>query len=217
MRALSALLLLCATKTDAKPRGLGPAGRDYILSVLPQTEQIGTLSESTIEVPAATDGSTLAQQVRALDAQAARRIQERDARQAARKARETQRAVARTFNALSEEPLLPPVADEDEDEEVVVEEPVPTETLCVLCREAKLGRAGCAALLRLASRQGVVTEMSVADARIEDGLEVLLEWALCRGGRRLRIKRDACGHCDLAKLKKTTTNASLEVLELEHL
>ena len=217
MRALSALLLLCATKTDAKPRGLGPAGRDYILSVLPQTEQIGTLSESTIEVPAATDGSTLAQQVRALDAQAARRIQERDARQAARKARETQRAVARTFNALSEEPLLPPVADEDEDEEVVVEEPAPTETLCVLCREAKLGKQGCAALLRLASRQGVVTEIGIADARIEEGLEVLLEWALCRGGRRLRIKRDACGHCDLTKLKKIATNATLEVLELEHL
>ena len=93
-------------------------------------------------MPAATDGSTLAQQVRALDAQAARRIQERDARQAARKARETQRAVARTFNALSEEPVLAPVADEDEDEEVVVEEPVPTETLCVLCREAKLGKRG---------------------------------------------------------------------------
>ena len=164
--------------------------------------QIGTLSEATIEVPAATDGSTLAQQVRALDAQAARRIQERDARQAARKARETQRAVARTFNALSEEPVLAPVADEDEDEEVVVEEPVPTETLCVLCREAKLGKQGCAALLRLASRQGVVTEIGIADARIEDGLEVLLEWALCRGGRRLRIKRDACGDCDSGKAKK---------------
>ena len=113
---------------------------------------------------------------------------------------------------------MAPVADEDEDEEVVVEEPVPTETLCVLCREAKLGKQGCAALLRLASRQGVVTEVSVADSRIEDGgLETLLEWALCRGGRRLRIKRDACGHSDLTRLKKTTTNASLEVLELEHL
>ena len=168
-------------------------------------------------MPAATDGSTLAQQVRALDEQAARRIQERDARQAARRARETQRAVARTFNALSEEPVLAPVADEDEDEEVVVEEPAPTETLCVLCREAKLGKQGCAALLRLASRQGVVTEIGIADSRIEGGLEVLLEWALCRGGRRLRIKRDACGHCDLAKLSKRTTNATLEVLELEHL
>ena len=111
----AALLLLGIAHIDAKPRGLGPAGRDYILSVLPQAEKIGTLSEATIEVPAATDGSTLAQQGRALDAQAARRIQERDARQAARKARETQRAVARTFNARSEEPLLPPVADEDED------------------------------------------------------------------------------------------------------
>ncbi len=215
------LLQLCAllgiAHIDAKPRGLGPAGRDYILSVLPQAEQIGTLSEATIEVPAATDGSTLAQQVRALDAQAARRIQERDARQAARKARETQRAVARTFNALSEEPVLAPVADEEEEEEVELEEPVPTETLCVLCREAKLGKQGCAALLRLASRQGVVTEMAVADSRIEGGLEVLLEWALCRGGRRLRIKRDACGHCDLAKVKKTNATATLEVLELEHL
>ena len=173
---LAALLLLCIiAQSDAKPRGIGPAGRDYILSVLPEADTIGTLSEATIEVPAATDGSTLAQQVRALDAQAARRIQERDARQAARKARETQRAVARTFNALSEEPVLAPVADEDEDEEVVVEEPVPTETLCVLCREAKLGKKGCAALLRLASRQGVVTEIGIADARIEDGLEVLLE------------------------------------------
>ena len=209
--------LLCIAQSDAKPRGLRPAGRDYILSVLPEADTIGTLSESTIEVPAATDGSALAQQVRALDAQAARRIQERDARQAARKARETQRAVARTFNALSEEPVLAPVADEDEDEEAVVEEPVPTETLCVLCREAKLGKQGCAALLRLAARQGVVTEIGIADARIEEGLEVLLEWALCRGGRRLRIKRDACGHCDLAKLKKMNTNASLEVLELEHL
>ncbi len=216
---LAALLLCIIAQSDAKPRGIGPAGRDYILSVLPEADTIGTLSESTIEVPAATDGSTLAQQVRALDAQAARRIQERDARQAARKARETQRAVARTFNALSEEPVLAPVADEDEDEdeEVVVEEPVPTETRCVLCREAKLGKQGCAALLRLASRQGVVTEMAVADSRIEGGLEVLLEWALCRGGRRLRIKRDACGHCDLAKLKKTNTTASLEILELEHL
>ncbi len=218
MRLLLQLCALLCIAIDAKPRGLGPAGRDYILSVLPQAEQIGSLSESTIEVPAATDGSTLAQQVRALDAQAARRIQERDARQAARKARETQRAVARTFNALSEEPLLPPVADEEEDEEVVVEEPVPTETLCVLCREAKLGKQGCAALLRLASRQGVVRELSVSDSRIDDGgLEVLLEWALCRGGRRLRVKRDACGHCDLAKLKKTNATASLEILELEHL
>ena len=218
MRLLLQLcVLLCTAQSDAKPRGLGPAGRDYILSVLPQADQIGSLSEATIEVPAATDGSTLAQQVKALDAQAARRIQERDARQAARKARETQRAVARTFNALSEEPLLPPVADEDEDEEVVEEEPVPTETLCVLCREAKLGKQGCAALLRLASRQGVVTEVGVADSRIEDGLEVLLEWALCRGGRRLRIQRDACGHCDLAKLKKTNATVTLEVLELEHL
>ena len=217
MRLLHLCALLCIGQSDAKPRGLGPAGRDYILSVLPQAEQIGSLSEATIEVPAATDGSTLAQQVRALDAQAARRIQERDARQAARKARETQRAVARTFNALSEEPLLPPVEDEDEDEEVVVEEPVPTETLCVLCREAKLGKQGCAALLRLAARKGVVTEIGIADARIEDGLEVLLEWALCRGGRRLRIKRDACGDCTLSRLKKTTANATLEVLELEHL
>ena len=108
MRLLQLCALLCIGQSDAKPRGLGPAGRDYILSVLPQAEQIGSLSESTIEVPAATDGSTLAQQVRALDAQAARRIQERDARQAARKARETQRAVARTFNALSEEPVLAP-------------------------------------------------------------------------------------------------------------
>ena len=33
----------------------------------------------------------------------------------------------------------------------------------------------------------------------------------------MRIKRDACGHCDLAKLSKRTTNATLEVLELEHL
>ena len=33
----------------------------------------------------------------------------------------------------------------------------------------------------------------------------------------MRIQRDACGHCDLAKLKKMNTNASLEVLELEHL
>ena len=214
---LQLCVLLCTAQSDAKPRGLGPAGRDYILSVLPQADQIGSLSEATIEVPAATDGSTLAQQVRALDAQAARRIQERDARQAARKARETQRAVARTFNALSEEPVLAPVADEDEDEEVVVEEPVPTETLCVLCREAKLGKQGCAALLRLASRQGVVTEIGIADTRIEDGLEVLLEWALCRGGRRLRIKRDACGHCDLAKLKRMNATATLEVLELEHL
>ncbi|CAH0371387.1 unnamed protein product [Pelagomonas calceolata] len=215
---LAALLLLCIAQIDAKPRGLGPAGRDYILSVLPQAEKLGTLSEATIEVPAATDGSTLAQQVRALDAQAARRIQERDARQAARKARETQRAVARTFNALSEEPVLAPVADEDEDEEVVVEEPVPTEILCVLCREAKLGKQGCAALLRLASRQGVVTEIGIADARIDDGgLETLLEWALCRGGRRLRVKRDACGHCDLAKLKRMNATATLEVLELEHL
>ena len=41
--------------------------------------------------------------------------------------------------------MLAPVADEDEDEEVVVEEPVPTETLCVLCRETKLGKQGCAA------------------------------------------------------------------------
>ena len=106
MLQLAALLLLCTALIDAKPRGLGPAGRDYILSVLPQADKIGTLSESTIEVPATTDGSTLAQQVRALDAQAARRIQERDAQQAARKARETQRAVARTFNALSEEPVL---------------------------------------------------------------------------------------------------------------
>ena len=217
MRALFALLLLCTALIDAKPRGLGPAGRDYILSVLPEADTIGTLSEATIDVPAATDGSTLAQQVRALDAQAARRIQERDARQAARKARETQRAVARTFNALSEEPVLAPVADEDEEEEVVVEEPVPTETLCVLCREAKLGKQGCAALLRLAARQGVATEIGIADARIEEGLEVLLEWALCRGGRRLRIKRDACGHCDLAKLRKTNATATLEVLELEHL
>ncbi len=204
MRLLQLCALLCIGQSDAKPRGLGPAGRDYILSVLPQADTIGTLSEATIEVPAATDGSTLAQQVRALDAQAARRIQERDARQAARKARETQRAVARTFNALSEEPVLAPVADEEEEEEVELEEPVPTETLCVLCREAKLGKQGCAALLRLAARQGVVTEIGIADARIEEGLEVLLEWALCRGGRRLRIKRDACGHCDLAKLKKRT-------------
>jgi len=217
MQLAALLLLLCSTHIDAKPRGLGPSGRDYILSVLPQADKIGTLSEATIEVPAATDGSTLAQQVRALDAQAARRIQERDARQAARKARETQRAVARTFNALSEEPVLAPVADEDEDEEVVVEEPVPTETLCVSCREAKLGKQGCAALLRLASRQGVVTEIGIADSRIEGGLEVLLEWALCRGGRRLRIKRDACGDCTLSKLKKTAANATLEVLELEHL
>ena len=217
MRLLQLCALLCIGQSDAKPRGLGPAGRDYILSVLPQAEQIGSLSEATIEVPAATDGATLAQQVRALDAQAARRIQERDARQAARKARETQRAVARTFNALSEEPVLAPVADEDEDEEVVVEEPVPTETLCVLCREAKLGKQGCAALLRLASRQGVVTEVGVADSRIEGGLEVLLEWALCRGGRRLRIKRDACGDCTLSKLKKANATATLEVLELEHL
>ena len=119
MRLLQQLCaLLCIAQCDAKPRGLGPAGRDYILSVLPQADQIGSLSEATIEVPAATDGSTLAQQVRALDAQAARRIQERDARQAARKARETQRAVARTFNALSEEPLLPPVADEEDEEAV---------------------------------------------------------------------------------------------------
>ena len=102
MRLLQLCALLCIPQSDAKPRGLGPAGRDYILSVLPEADTIGTLSEATIEVPAATDGSTLAQQVRALDAQAARRIQERDARQAARKARETQRAVARTFNALSE-------------------------------------------------------------------------------------------------------------------
>ena len=218
MRLLLQLcVLLCTAQSDAKPRGLGPAGRDYILSVLPQADQIGSLSEATIEVPAPTDGAALAQQVRALDAQAARRIQERDARQAARKARETQRAVARTFNALSEEPLLPPVADEDEDEETVEEEPVPPETLCVLCREAKLGRQGCAALLRLAARQGVVTEIGIADSRIEGGLEVLLEWALCRGGRRLRIKRDACGHCDLERLKKTNTTATLEVLELEHL
>jgi Leucine-rich repeat (LRR) protein len=62
-----------------------------------------------------------------------------------------------------------------------------------------------------------VTEIGIADARIEEGLEVLLEWALCRGGRRLRIKRDACGHCDLTKLRKTNTTASLEILELEHL
>jgi hypothetical protein len=217
VRLLQLCALLCTAHIDAKPRGLGPAGRDYILSVLPEADTIGTLSEATIEVPAATDGSTLAQQVRALDAQAARRIQERDARQAARKARETQRAVARTFNALSEEPVLAPVADEEEEEEVELEEPVPTETLCVLCREAKLGKQGCAALLRLAARQGVATEIGIADARIEEGLEVLLEWALCRGGRRLRIKRDACGHCDLAKLRKTNATASLEVLELEHL
>ena len=217
MRLLQLCALLCIGHIDAKPRGIGPAGRDYILSVLPEADTIGTLSESTIDVPAATDGSTLAQQVRALDAQAARRIQERDARQAARKARETQRAVARTFNALSEEPVLAPVADEDEDEEVVVEEPVPTETLCVLCREAKLGKQGCAALLRLAARQGGVTEIGIADARIEEGLEVLLEWALCRGGRRLGIKRDACGDSDLAKLRKTNATATLEVLELEHL
>ena len=43
--------------------------------------------------------------------------------------------------------MLAPVADEEEEEEEVVEEPVPTETLCVLCREAKLGKQGCAALL----------------------------------------------------------------------
>ena len=164
--------------------------------MLPQAEQIGSLSEATIEVPAATDGSTLAQQVRALDAQAARRIQERDARQAARKARETQRAVARTFNALSEEPLLPPVADEDEDEEVVEEEPVPTETLCVLCREAKLGKQGCAALLRLAARQGVVTEIGIADEDRGRARGLVGVGPVSRGGRRLRIKRDACGHCD---------------------
>ena len=33
----------------------------------------------------------------------------------------------------------------------------------------------------------------------------------------MRIKRDACGDCTLSKLKKTTSNATLEVLELEHL
>ena len=33
----------------------------------------------------------------------------------------------------------------------------------------------------------------------------------------MRIKRDACGDCTLSKLKKTAANATLEVLELEHL
>ena len=220
MRVLQLAALLCAAHTHAKPRGLGPAGKQYILSVVPPADPLGALSDAIIDVPAATDGAALAKQATALDAAAEQRLRDREERREARTKRAAQRAIARAFNALSEEPQLLPVADEAV-EEVVAEDLVPAEALCVVCREARLGAAGCAALLKLAAREGKVREVGVSDARVGDGgLEALLEWALLRGGRRLRVQRDAAGDRGVTKLVKrmgNATAAALEVLELERL